>query len=93
MNQAAIQTAATSSSGVEQFAAVSTIFDAVEIALYVADMETYELLFLNAYGLSVWARWLSLAAICSVVVDISQVEFRQLRQTRSGQEGHKLGCA
>lgn len=34
--------------GLEQFAAVSSIFDAAEMVLYVADMQTYELLFMNA---------------------------------------------
>ena len=32
-----------------QFAALSTIFDALEVAVYVADLQTYELLFVNAY--------------------------------------------
>jgi hypothetical protein len=34
--------------GLDQFTAVSTIFDAFEVLLYVADMKTHELLFL--YG-------------------------------------------
>ncbi|MGZ8274156.1 MAG: sensor histidine kinase [Burkholderiaceae bacterium] len=37
-------------SGPEQLAAASNIFDAVDVVLYVADIETHELLFLNAYG-------------------------------------------
>jgi len=40
--------------GLEQFAAVSSIFDAAEIVLYVADMETHELLFLNAHAERLW---------------------------------------
>lgn len=41
-------------SGLEQFAAVSSIFDAAEIVLYVADMETYELLFMNKHAERLW---------------------------------------
>ena len=40
--------------GLEQFAAVSTIFDAVEIVLYVSDLHTYELLFLNDHAMRLW---------------------------------------
>lgn len=40
--------------GLEQFAAVSSIFDAAEIVLYVADMETYELLFFNSHAERLW---------------------------------------
>lgn len=39
-----------------QFAAVSSIFDAAEMVLYVADMETYELLFLNSQGEKLWGE-------------------------------------
>ena len=38
----------------EQFAAVSTIFDAAEMVIYVADMDTYELLFMNAHAERHW---------------------------------------
>lgn len=38
----------------EQFAAVSTIFDAAEMVIYVADMDTYELLFMNAHAERQW---------------------------------------
>jgi two-component system, OmpR family, phosphate regulon sensor histidine kinase PhoR len=41
-------------SGLEQFAAVSSIFDAAEIVVYVADMETYELLFMNKHAEQLW---------------------------------------
>lgn len=34
----------------EQFVAVSTIFDAAEMVIYVADMDSYELLFMNAHA-------------------------------------------
>jgi two-component system, OmpR family, phosphate regulon sensor histidine kinase PhoR len=37
-----------------QFAELSTIFDAIEVVLYVADMDTYELLFLNDHGKRLW---------------------------------------
>ena len=50
----AIQTAATSFPNLAEFAALSTIFDAVDVLLYVADMKTHELLFLNAYGQQLW---------------------------------------
>ena len=39
-----------------QFAAVSTIFDAAEIVLYVSDLETYELLFLNDHAIRFWGN-------------------------------------
>lgn len=42
--------------GLEQFAAVSSIFDAAEMVLYVADMQTYELLFMNAQAEQFWGR-------------------------------------
>jgi two-component system phosphate regulon sensor histidine kinase PhoR len=42
--------------GLEQFAAVSSIFDAAEMVLYVADMQTYELLFMNAQAEQSWGR-------------------------------------
>lgn len=42
--------------GLEQFAAVSSIFDAAEMVLYVADMQTYELLFMNAQAERSWGR-------------------------------------
>lgn len=42
--------------GLEQFAAVSSIFDAAEIVLYVADMETYELLFMNRQAEGLWGE-------------------------------------
>jgi two-component system phosphate regulon sensor histidine kinase PhoR len=41
-------------SGLEQFAALSTIFDAAEMVLYVADMETYEVLFMNSHAERLW---------------------------------------
>jgi hypothetical protein len=50
----ALQTAATSFPGVDQFTAISSIFDAFEVLLYVADMKTHELLFLNGYGQQLW---------------------------------------
>ena len=40
--------------GLEQFAAVSSIFDAAEMVLYVADMETHELLFMNQQAERIW---------------------------------------
>jgi signal transduction histidine kinase len=40
--------------GLEQFFAVSTLFDAAEIVLYVADMDTHELLFMNAHAERIW---------------------------------------
>jgi two-component system phosphate regulon sensor histidine kinase PhoR len=42
--------------GMEQFAAVSSIFDAAEMVLYVADMETYELLFMNSQAELLWGK-------------------------------------
>jgi signal transduction histidine kinase len=42
--------------GLEQFRAVSSIFDAAEMVLYVADMQTYELLFMNAEAERFWGR-------------------------------------
>lgn len=42
--------------GLEQFAAVSSIFDAAEMVIYVADMDTYELLFMNAEAERHWGR-------------------------------------
>jgi len=43
----------------EQFAAVSTIFDAAEMVISVADMDTHELLFMNAQAERNWgADWL-----------------------------------
>jgi two-component system, OmpR family, phosphate regulon sensor histidine kinase PhoR len=50
----AIQTGATSFPNLAEFAALSRIFDAVDVLLYVADMKTHELLFLNAYGQQLW---------------------------------------
>jgi two-component system, OmpR family, phosphate regulon sensor histidine kinase PhoR len=40
--------------GIEQFAAVSSIFDTVEIVVYVSDMDTYEMLFLNKHAERSW---------------------------------------
>jgi two-component system, OmpR family, phosphate regulon sensor histidine kinase PhoR len=40
--------------GLEQFEAVSGVFDALDIVLYVADFDTHELLFLNARGEELW---------------------------------------
>ncbi len=40
----------------EQFAAVSSIFDAAEMVVYIADMETYELLFMNSLGERIWGK-------------------------------------
>jgi two-component system phosphate regulon sensor histidine kinase PhoR len=48
--------AAAALAGMEQFAAVSSIFDAAEMVLYVADMETYELLFMNSQGERIWGE-------------------------------------
>jgi len=42
--------------GLEQFSAVSSIFDAAEMVLYVADMQTYELLFMNAEAQRHWGQ-------------------------------------
>ncbi|MDP3759281.1 MAG: HAMP domain-containing sensor histidine kinase [Ramlibacter sp.] len=42
--------------GLEQFSAVSSIFDAAEMVLYVADMQTYELLFMNTEAQRHWGR-------------------------------------
>jgi signal transduction histidine kinase len=42
--------------GLEQFSAVSSIFDAAEMVLYVADMQTYELLFMNARAKGLWGH-------------------------------------
>lgn len=42
----------------EQFSAVSKIFDVADMVLYVADMETHELLFMNQHAEQVWgADW------------------------------------
>lgn len=41
-------------SGLDQFAALSSIFDAAEMVLYVADMDTHELLFMNSYAKRLW---------------------------------------
>lgn len=41
-------------SGREQFEAVSSIFDALGIVLYVADLDTHELLFLNPHAEQLW---------------------------------------
>jgi two-component system phosphate regulon sensor histidine kinase PhoR len=40
----------------EQFAAMCSMFDAAEMVLYVADMETYELLYMSARAEEVWGR-------------------------------------
>ena len=40
----------------EQFAAVCTMFDAAEIVLYVADMDTHELLYMSARAEELWGR-------------------------------------
>lgn len=37
-----------------QFTAVSSIFDAAEVVLYVADLQTYELLFMNTHAKRLW---------------------------------------
>lgn len=50
MNQRSIEAAAKSFPGLDRFAAISTVFDAMEVVLYVSDMETHELLFLNAHA-------------------------------------------
>jgi signal transduction histidine kinase len=42
--------------GLEQFSAVSSIFDAAEMVLYVADMQSYEMLFMNAQASRFWGR-------------------------------------
>lgn len=42
------------SNGLEQFLAVSTLFDAAEMVLYVADMDTHELLFMNPFAERIW---------------------------------------
>jgi two-component system, OmpR family, phosphate regulon sensor histidine kinase PhoR len=41
-------------SGLEQFTAVSSVFDALEVVLYVADMDTHELLLMNAHAERLW---------------------------------------
>jgi two-component system, OmpR family, phosphate regulon sensor histidine kinase PhoR len=44
--------------GLAQFIAVSSIFDAEEMVLYVADMDTHELLFCNSHAERLWgADW------------------------------------
>lgn len=40
--------------GLEQFIAVASLFDAAEMVLYVADMDTHELLFMNAFAERIW---------------------------------------
>jgi two-component system, OmpR family, phosphate regulon sensor histidine kinase PhoR len=40
--------------GLGQFAAVASIFDAAEVVLYVADLDTHELLFLNDHAARLW---------------------------------------
>lgn len=42
--------------GLEQFSAVSSIFDAAEMVLYVADMQTYDMLFMNAQASRFWGN-------------------------------------
>jgi len=42
--------------GLEQFAAVSSIFDAAEMVLYVADLQTHELLFMNSQAQHTWGH-------------------------------------
>jgi two-component system, OmpR family, phosphate regulon sensor histidine kinase PhoR len=48
--------AAATPSGLEQFVAVSTLFDAAEMVLYVADMDTHELLFMNTHAERIWGH-------------------------------------
>ena len=57
-------------SNLEQFAAVSSIFDAAEIVLYVADMETYELLFMNTRAEGLWGA--RVGAPCYEVLQTGQ---------------------
>lgn len=40
--------------GLDLFEAVSSIFDAAEMVLYVADMDTHELLFMNSHAERMW---------------------------------------
>jgi two-component system, OmpR family, phosphate regulon sensor histidine kinase PhoR len=40
--------------GLEQFVAVASLFDAAEMVLYVADMDTHELLFMNSFAERIW---------------------------------------
>ena len=54
----------------QQFAAVSTIFDAAEIVLYVADMQTYELLFFNKHAEQLWGR--KIGEPCYKVLQVGQ---------------------
>jgi hypothetical protein len=56
--------------GLEQFAAVSSIFDAAEMVLYVADMETYELLFMNAQAERLWGQ--KVGKPCYEVLQVGQ---------------------
>lgn len=42
--------------GLELFTAVSSIFDAAEMVVYVADMQTYELLFMNSRAELFWGQ-------------------------------------
>ncbi len=48
--------AGAAAAGLAQFAAVSSIFDAAEIVVYISDLETYELLFLNDYAIRFWGN-------------------------------------
>jgi two-component system, OmpR family, phosphate regulon sensor histidine kinase PhoR len=41
-------------SGLEQFEAIASIFDAANIVFYVADIDTHELLFLNSHAQQLW---------------------------------------
>ncbi len=50
------QSGGTEQAGLKQFAALSSIFDAAEMVLYVADMDTYELLFLNSHAERLWGE-------------------------------------
>lgn len=57
--------------GFEQFAALSSIFDAAEMVLYVADMQTYELLFMNSHARRLWGEK-QLGRLCYKVLQSGQ---------------------
>lgn len=59
-------------SGHWPFKAVSSIFDAVDMVLYVADLETHELLFLNKHAEQLWGSG-QLGRPCYEVLQTGQV--------------------
>ena len=38
----------------ESYRSITTILDSLDALVYVSDMQSYELLFINAYGKSIW---------------------------------------